>query len=73
MIETIELREEGRSYHLNKLLEKERRMQNRKEKKRRQEKNVNCNEASKIFIWIEEEDIVEENVNEDIIVDDACM
>lgn len=34
---------------------------------------MNCNEASKIFILIKEEDIVQENINEEMIVDDACM
>lgn len=34
---------------------------------------MNCNEAFESFIWNEEEDIVEEKVNEDIIIDDACM
>ena len=40
--------------------------------KRAQEKNMNYNEASESFMQIEE-DIAEDNANEDIIVDDACM
>ena len=34
---------------------------------------MNYNEASKSLIQIEEDNIVEEIINEDIIIDDACM
>ena len=43
-----------------------------KREKRAQEKNMNYNEASESFMQIEE-DIAEDNANEDIIVDDACI